>query len=227
MGSGGTNSVGFTIAPFYASVSQDSVFRMHWENRSATTNADAEIKLVNGSGSAFIGVVNVNGTGIGANTVPGGAHRSFLDISDNTSGSGWDIGGAAAAHTTRFYNGGYTAGNIRATIDVNGLTFNNGTSIQTTATTGLAVANVGANSCGSTAATIAGSNLSNVITVGATSGTQCRVTFSFAAATAWDCISNDSTTTVATRTTPVDTTHTDVFGAFTAGDKVTMHCIAR
>lgn len=92
---------------------------------------------------------------------------------------------------------------------------------------GLAVANVGANSCGTSAATIAGGNNSFVITVGATSGTQCRVTFTFAATTQWDCTVTDSTTTIATRATPVDTTHTDFFGAFVAGDKVTGHCFPR
>lgn len=89
------------------------------------------------------------------------------------------------------------------------------------------VANVGANSCGTTTATILGSNNSSVITVGATAGTQCRLQFSFAATTAWDCTANDDTTTIAVRTTPVDTTHTDVIGTFTAGDKVTSHCFPR
>lgn len=100
-----------------------------------------------------------------------------------------------------------------------------GNLIPTGAITG--VANVGANSCGTTTATILGSNNSSVITVGATAGTQCRLQFSFAATTAWDCTANDDTTTIAVRTTPVDTTHTDVIGSFTAGDKVTSHCFPR
>lgn len=128
---------------------------------------------------------------------------------------------------TRFGTNGLSTGTVRATIDVNGLTLNNGTSLIATATTGLAVANVGANSCGTTTAMIAGSNLMNVITVGAGSGTQCRITFSFAATTEWDCVPTDSTTTGAVRATPVDTTHTDIVGSFTAGDKVTSLCVAR
>lgn len=92
---------------------------------------------------------------------------------------------------------------------------------------GMAVANVGANSCGTTAATIAGGNNAFVITVGATSGTQCRVAFTVAATAEWDCAANDDTTTVAVRTTPIDTTHTDLIGAFTAGDKVTGICFPR
>lgn len=93
--------------------------------------------------------------------------------------------------------------------------------------TGLAVANVGANSCGTSAATIAGGNNAFVITVGATAGTQCRVAFTVAATTEWDCTVTDSTTTIATRSTPVDTTHTDFLGAFVAGDKVTGVCFPR
>lgn len=93
--------------------------------------------------------------------------------------------------------------------------------------TGLAVANVGANSCGTSAASIAGGNNAFVITVGATAGTQCRVAFTVAAATEWDCTVTDSTTTIATRATPVDTTHTDFLGAFVAADKVTGVCFPR
>lgn len=92
---------------------------------------------------------------------------------------------------------------------------------------GMAVANVGANSCGTSTATIAGNNNASVITVGATAGTQCRVAFTIAAATEWDCTANDETTTVAVRVTPVDTTHTDVIGTFTAGDKITAICFPR
>ncbi|MES2531836.1 MAG: hypothetical protein V4636_12420, partial [Pseudomonadota bacterium] len=93
--------------------------------------------------------------------------------------------------------------------------------------TGVSVANVGANSCGTTAATIAGNQNSGVITVGATAGTQCRVTFSTAAPVARDCVVTDSTTTIATRATYVDTTHSDFLGAFVAGDLVTYVCLVR
>lgn len=93
--------------------------------------------------------------------------------------------------------------------------------------TGVTVANVGANSCGTTAATIAGNQISGVITVGTVAGTQCRVTFSTAAPVARDCTVTDSTTTAATRATVVSTTATDFFGAFVAGDKVTYVCTVR
>lgn len=92
---------------------------------------------------------------------------------------------------------------------------------------GLTVANVGANSCGTTAATIAGNDNAFTITVGATAGTQCRVTFPNAAANQRECAANDETTTIAVRSTYVDTTHTDLLGAFVAGDKVSGVCFAR
>lgn len=89
------------------------------------------------------------------------------------------------------------------------------------------VANVGANSCGTTAATILGNDNAFEITVGATAGTQCRVAFTTTAPTRRECTVTDSTTTIATRATYVDTTHTDFFGAFVAGDIVTGVCFAR
>jgi hypothetical protein len=91
----------------------------------------------------------------------------------------------------------------------------------------LTVANVGANSCGTTAATIAGNSNTFEVTVGATSGTQCRIAFPVAAPNRWNCTFTDSTTTIATRATFVDTTHVDFFGAFVAGDVLTATCSAR
>jgi len=97
----------------------------------------------------------------------------------------------------------------------------------TSGTTAVAVANVGANSCGTTAATIAGNENVGAITVGATSGTQCRITFTTTAATRRHCVFTDETTTIATRGVAVDTTHSDVLGAFVAGDVVSYVCLAR
>ncbi len=116
--------------------------------------------------------------------------------------------------------------NSTTTYNVGGVALNSGTTLKS-AGSGMAVANVGANSCGTTTATIAGNNNAFVITVGATAGTQCRVAFTFAATTEWDCAASDDTTTTAVRTTPFDTTHTDLIGAFTAGDKVTGICFPR
>ncbi len=92
---------------------------------------------------------------------------------------------------------------------------------------GMAVANVGANSCGTTTATIAGNNNSGEVTVGATSGSQCRIAFTVTAANKWQCVANDETTAVLTRGVPVDTTHADLVGVFTAGDVIVYHCWPR
>ena len=96
-----------------------------------------------------------------------------------------------------------------------------------TAGPALAVANVGANSCGTTAATVTGNDNAGDIVVGATAGTQCRVTFAFAAPTRRDCVVSDDTTTIATRAAYVDSTHSDFFGTFTAGDTLSFICVAR
>jgi hypothetical protein len=97
----------------------------------------------------------------------------------------------------------------------------------TSAGAGLAVANVGANSCGTTAATIAGGSNSFELTVGATAGTQCRVTFPTTAPTRWNCVANNTTTANLARATPVDTTHVDFLGTFVAGDVVSGTCTPR
>lgn len=90
-----------------------------------------------------------------------------------------------------------------------------------------AVANVGADSCGTTAATIAGNNNIGDVTVGATAGSQCRLTFTVTAPNGWNCSANDTTTAVLVRASPVDTTHADLLGTFTAGDVVSYQCFAR
>ena len=92
------------------------------------------------------------------------------------------------------------------------------------------VANVGANSCGTTAASIAGNDNIGAVTVGATSATQCRITFTVAAANRRHCTVTDETTAGVAATlhaTYVDTTHTDILGTITAGDVITYSCFAR
>jgi hypothetical protein len=83
--------------------------------------------------------------------------------------------------------------------------------------TGLAVANVGANSCGTTAATVAGGPNSFEVTVGATSGTQCRVAFPIAAPNRWNCAPTNNVTGNLVRAVAVDT-NVDPIGVFVAAD---------
>lgn len=171
-----------------------------------------DINLTSGQGST-------NGGGV------------FLSAGRGLAGTGGDIEIAAGIGSTTGGNillepgGGGTSGSVQvfgvitgADTTTSGYYIGNGS--------GLSVANVGANSCGTTAATIAGGASSFEITVGATAGSQCRVTLP-AAPNSWNCAANDSTTAVLTRTTPVDTTHVDFKGVFTAGDVITGVCIAR
>jgi hypothetical protein len=89
------------------------------------------------------------------------------------------------------------------------------------------VANVGANSCGTTAATIEGTDNTGTITVGATSGTQCRITFTVPAGVRRSCVVTDETTGNLMRSTLVDSTHTDILGTMVAADKLSYLCVAR
>lgn len=102
----------------------------------------------------------------------------------------------------------------------------------TTAGSSPAVANIGANSCGTTAATPGGTDNAPTITVGATAGTACRLTFDTTAPNGWNCTwSNKSTHTLAATpfqsadtATTADVTAATAFGA---GDVLTGTCFAR
>lgn len=89
------------------------------------------------------------------------------------------------------------------------------------------VANVGANSCGTTAATIAGNDNAGEITVGNVSGTQCRITFTSAAPVKWQCVISNTITANLARGVPVDTTHLDLVGTFVGGDVLAYICVPR
>lgn len=85
------------------------------------------------------------------------------------------------------------------------------------------VANVGVNSCGTTAATIAGKDQASVTTVGATSGTECRVSFNVAFTNAPVCTAS---ATIATDLHLVTTTaDVTVTGTLTAAEKIYLICL--
>ncbi len=92
---------------------------------------------------------------------------------------------------------------------------------------GLTVANVGANSCGTTAATVAGTNNAGRVTVGATSGTQCRVTTTSSVVTAMEGSCSNTTTAALCRFVPVDGNEFDLVGTFTAGDVLSFIVMGR
>ncbi len=87
-----------------------------------------------------------------------------------------------------------------------------------------AVSNTSANSCGTTAATLAGTDSAGRITVGATSGTSCTVTFATAYTPAPACVANNETTGNLARATATTTTVT-IAGTFVAADKLTYVCV--
>jgi hypothetical protein len=180
------------------------------DNRGVNAGNGA-IYLTNSGGQAFVSVGannvgwNLGGTGI-------------LGWATNTDGtSGTDTGFARnAAGVVELNNG--TAGTY-ARIRGNYIASSPNTP---------SVANVGANSCGTTAATLAGNDNAFTITVGATAATQCRVTMTTTAPNEWECAApSDDSQTIAMRANPVDTTHVDVFGAMAGGDKVTVLCFPR
>jgi hypothetical protein len=85
------------------------------------------------------------------------------------------------------------------------------------------VANVGASSCGTDAATIVGKDQAFVVTVGATSGTECRVSFNVAFASAPICTFTGSVATDLHATST--TTYVTVTGTLTAAEKLYGHCL--
>ena len=185
------------------------------------TNAQAFRVYGTTTGSRYV-ALNHDGTNAGISTPSGSGHfyittdgtarwlfnssGHLVTVADNT----YDIGASGA---TRPRTGYFGTSVVSPILQGSG--------------TGVSVANVGANSCGTTAATIAGNQVSGVITIGETAGTQCRVTFSTAAPVARDCTVTDATTTIATRATAVSTTTHDFLGAFVAGDNVVYQCTVR
>jgi hypothetical protein len=94
----------------------------------------------------------------------------------------------------------------------------------TTAGTTPTISNTTANSCGTTAATITGNDSTGVITVGATAGTSCTITFAVAAPTRRQCTVTNETTANLSRSTFLTTTTSTVEGTFSGGDSISYVC---
>lgn len=86
------------------------------------------------------------------------------------------------------------------------------------------VSNTTANSCGTTAATITGTDTTGMIVVGATAGTNCTITFVTAAPTRRQCTVTNETTANLSRSTFLTTTTSTVQGTFVAGDNISYIC---
>lgn len=147
----------------------------------------------------------------------GGAVPAYLGYRE-TSNTGFTFGdlvfGTRAVTTS-------TAPSERMRIDTQG------TVIIPSTTPTPAVSNTSANSCGTTAATIAGNNNLGTVTVGATSGTDCTLTFTTTAPVEWICMVNNATTANLARAVPTSTTTTRLVGTFVAGDALNYMCFAR
>jgi len=87
------------------------------------------------------------------------------------------------------------------------------------------VANTSANSCGTSAASITGSDSAGKITVGATSGTSCTITFGTAFTNAPSCWATDESTLMGTKAISTTTTLIVSATAFTAGDVIAYGCV--
>lgn len=187
----------------------------------STPAAAGVIRLSN---NTFIESILTNSTTV---TMLGFDNGNNLAVGDN-GGNGGRTDYYAGSHRFRIGTTAVWDIDSSGNIDDDGTHTINANKAFVSGGTGLAVANVGANSCGTTAATIAGGNNAFVITVGATSGSQCRVTFTFAAATEWDCsYTGNSATLTSPRVVPVDTTHTDFIATFGAGQTFTALCFPR
>lgn len=197
------------------------------------------IRIPNGSGLEFgfsrwssnvfeIGLATNSGTGRNLRIIGSGAGGT--NIIFNASGSdNWQIntsGHLTAPATNTFDIGAASGVTAPRTIYAATSVITPLVSAQlTTVTAVTSVANVGANSCGTTAATIAGTNNTGIVTVGATSGTQCRILFSRAATTRRQCTVTNETTSNLSRTAYIDTTHNDLLGVFVAGDILAYVCL--
>lgn len=101
-----------------------------------------------------------------------------------------------------------------------------GTTFLTAAMT--SVSSTSANSCGTTSPTLGTGalNSAGTFTVGATSGTDCTLTFSQAAPHFWTCGVADTTTANLMRAVPTTTTTTKIQGVMVAADVIQYACNA-
>ena len=87
-----------------------------------------------------------------------------------------------------------------------------------------AVSNTSANSCGTTAASLVGTDTAGKVTVGATAGTSCTITFVASWANAPACVVTNETSANLARATSTTTT-VIVAGTFVAGDVLAYSCV--
>lgn len=193
----------------------------------------AEIGTENG-GTGTLRPLRLIGSGVQVGEAP---YANTGDIRGGTDFSIWDAAGGGAgtvvfsqvsdteqqfgnANIGAFYFGGSSAGTVNGAIFSAALV----TGHYSNSTSTLSVANVGANSCGTSAATIVGGENTGIVTVGATAGTQCRIAFSASSSTRRQCTVSNESTAALVRAAYVDSTHSDLLGTFAAGAVLAYEC---
>lgn len=179
-----------------------------------------------------------------ASTVSGATYNSADALTVEKNGAvAFNLIGAAGQTSGMVFSLGTTRANGSIYYDAGDSTlnlFNNAAVRLTVTSTGIikagtqvsslgsapAVSNTTSNSCGTSAASITGTDTTGVVTVGATFGTSCTLTFNLAAVTRRQCQCSDETTTSSVCNAHyTDTTHNELIGTFTAGDKINYSCL--
>src|SRR6266498_1757909 len=208
------------------------------------------LALANGTFSSYTGNLTGSGTALTGTFHSGGAVVTFGSASTDASGVfllfntaggklylgsgislGWSSSSSGSATTLN------TADTSLARSAAGQLDVGSGASCATAANcrdlrlrhligggTAPTVANTSANSCGTSAASITGTDTAGKITVGATSGTSCTITFGTAWTNAPSCWATDESTLMGTKAISTTTTLIISATAFTAGDVIAYGC---
>lgn len=182
--------------------------------------------------SAVSGVVSRSG--VGGATTKLSVFRAYTPIDTSgtapTTFSGFDIDDMTWAGTTNNWGVRYASPNGDSGFKANGDLYVRGSLLAGAGDHIIAggttpgVSNTSANSCGTTAATIVGKDNAGEVTVGATAGTSCTITFGTAFTNAPACTTTNETTANLLRATSTTTT-VILAGTMAGGDKLAYICI--
>lgn len=217
---GNGNGYGMDISP---GSGMPTIGVMRFANTANATSGQQVSLVLNGtmapgSGSGSAAWVHINPT---INGTSSGKATALAVASKTNTLTGGTINLVDLGTTTTDYFTGYTQ---KFNVLTDGTTTLAG-HLQSS-TTAPAVSNTTANSCGTTAATIVGTDVSGKITVGATAGTSCTVTFTTAWTNAPACTVTNETTANLLRATSTTTT-VILAGTMVAGDVLAYICLGR
>jgi hypothetical protein len=165
-------------------------------------------------------ITNGAGLELGELASGDGGYFGILNGSNPNGGIRWHPGSLGTAADTAL------ARNAAGILEINKGTA--GTAIGEYLVSGAltSVTSTSANSCGTTSPTIGANSLNSAgfFTVGATSGTNCTLTFSVAAPHLWNCDAQDETTANLMRSVRKTTTTVEIQGVMVAGDVIAYKC---